>query len=108
MFGMKLTSWTDKDGPALPGGGEVNSLTRKKPKNAKVNEAQSITVSKSSESAGFNKLQNWLRMEMVFGSRFSAFYIWCTFEAFEYAVKLEYLGCFDGAIMFEIEVLNCC
>ena len=55
----------------MPGGGEVNSLTRKKPKNAKVNEAQSITVSRSSESAGFNKSHNWLRM--VIGSRFRRF-----------------------------------
>ena len=51
----------------------MNSLTLKKPKNAKVNEAQSITVSRSSESAGFNKSQNWLRMEMVIGSRFRRF-----------------------------------
>ena len=58
---------------SFPGGGEVNSLTGKKLKNAKVNEAQNITVSRSSESAGFNKSQNWLRMEMVIGSRFWRF-----------------------------------
>ena len=51
----------------------MNSLTGKKLKNAKVNEAQNITVSRSSESAGFNKSQNWLRMEMVICSRFRRF-----------------------------------
>ena len=59
-------------------------------------------MSRSSESAGFNKSYNWLRMGMVIWFAFSAFYIRCTFEAFEYAVKLEHLGCVDGIIMFEI------
>ena len=86
----------------------MNSLTRKKPENAKVTEAQSITVSRSSESAVFNKSQNWLRMVMVIGSRFRRFISDVRLEAFEYAVKLEHLCCFDGTIMFEIEVLNCC
>ena len=56
--------------PAFTGRAEVNSMTRKKPKNANVNEAKSITVSRSLGSAGFNKSHNWLRMEMIIGSRF--------------------------------------
>lgn len=56
MLGMKEMSLTAMVGREVPGE-EVNSLTRKKPKNAKVNEAHSMTVSRSSEITGFKTLR---------------------------------------------------
>ena len=66
MFGMKTMSLTERTVFALE---YVNSLTRRKPKKAKVKAAQSITVSSSSENAGRSKVEISDRICIVMGRR---------------------------------------